>query len=60
MSRLTRGEKALAVGTGTLLGAGIALAGQFFAWGLALEFTLCVIGAACLGALLAQWRGFPK
>ena len=56
MSRLTAGEKALGVGTGMLLGAGIALAGQLLAWGLALEFALCVIGAGCLGALLAQWK----
>lgn len=56
MARLTRQDKAAAVGGGLLLGAVVALIGQVTGAGLLVDIPLLVICAAGLGVFLAAGK----
>lgn len=60
MGRVTRAEAAVCVGTGLLLGALVALAGQWLRLPLAAQVAICVVWAFGLAAALAQRKGGPR
>lgn len=56
MARLTRQEKAAAIGAGLLLGTVVALISQVLGAGLTVDIPLCILLAAGLGAALATGK----